>query len=174
MARIFISYASEDRDVARMVVSALAANGYDVWWDRKLDHRGFHAPLAEQASAADVIVVILSRQSAAKGWVRKEVEAGIGRLAVMRIDDVPNHDWPPELRVLNIIDVEIDGHVLGPGFCDVVQRCKDIVALIIRAESSSGAPSTFNYFLGQTGTVINKHEGPLVIDQRRGASTSRS
>ena len=36
MADVFISYASEDRDRAAKLASALGERGWSVWWDRKI------------------------------------------------------------------------------------------------------------------------------------------
>ena len=36
MADVFISYASEDRNRIRPLVTILEAEGWDVWWDREL------------------------------------------------------------------------------------------------------------------------------------------
>jgi hypothetical protein len=36
MAEIFLSYAKEDRDVARKLSSMLEHAGWSVWWDRRI------------------------------------------------------------------------------------------------------------------------------------------
>ena len=33
---VFVSYASEDREKVRALVTDLEANGFSVWWDRSI------------------------------------------------------------------------------------------------------------------------------------------
>jgi hypothetical protein len=36
LSDIFISYTEEDREKARVLAEALAAQGWDIWWDRSI------------------------------------------------------------------------------------------------------------------------------------------
>lgn len=36
MNEIFISYATQDRERARMLAAALGKRGWDIWWDREI------------------------------------------------------------------------------------------------------------------------------------------
>jgi hypothetical protein len=36
MPDVFISYASADRDRARLIAEVLATKGWSVWWDREI------------------------------------------------------------------------------------------------------------------------------------------
>jgi formylglycine-generating enzyme required for sulfatase activity len=78
MADIFLSYAREDRDVARRVAHHLESRGWTVFWDARLRAgQDFAEILLQQLRQARCEVVLWSRASVASGWVRDE--AGRGR-----------------------------------------------------------------------------------------------
>ena len=73
MATVFLSYARDDADHARLFAKALEVAGHSVWWD--LDVRGgaqFSKAIEEALEAADVVVVLWSTNSV-------EVRVGSGR-----------------------------------------------------------------------------------------------
>lgn len=85
--KVFLSHAGEDKDrfVLRFA-AALRARGLDVWLDRwellpgdSLVERIF----TEGIDQADAFVVVISRSSVSKKWVREELNAAI----VKRIED---------------------------------------------------------------------------------------
>src|SRR5262245_35764678 len=91
MADIFISYASADRDRARVLADALATQGWSVWWDRTIPPgRQFDEVIEEELAAAGCVVVLWSRASVASTWVKTEAaEARDRRMLVpVLIDDV--------------------------------------------------------------------------------------
>jgi hypothetical protein len=111
--KAFVSHASEDK--ARFVLSfasLLRANGVDAWLDRwemaggdSLVQRIFDEGIAE----ADAIVVVISKYSVSKPWVREELDAAVvkritdsTRLLPILLDDV---DVPPAVRHLLRYDV---------------------------------------------------------------------
>ena len=70
---IFISYSREDREIARRFASALASEGFEVWWDAAL-HSGdtFDEVIEEQLRAAKAVAVLWSPRSVKSRWVRAE------------------------------------------------------------------------------------------------------
>lgn len=70
---IFISYSSEDRAHARRFADALAAQGFNVWWDNAL-HSGetFDEVIERELRAAKAVVVLWSPNSVSSRWVRAE------------------------------------------------------------------------------------------------------
>ncbi len=79
MPDVFISYARENQDVAQRIAAAIAAEGYDVWWDDDIPpHVSYSELIAEKIGAAKAAIVIWSRAAAASEWVRAEADIARG------------------------------------------------------------------------------------------------
>jgi TPR repeat protein len=77
---IFLSYASPDREKAKLVARVLEARGWSVWWDREIPPgKSYDEVIEEALDASNCIVVLWSKASAASGWVRAEAEEGVRR-----------------------------------------------------------------------------------------------
>jgi hypothetical protein len=88
---VFLSYAREDRERARTIASALEAQGWSVWWDRKIvAGQSFDRTIEEQLKSAGAVVVLWSLHSIDSEWVRNEAAAATEREALVPalIDDV--------------------------------------------------------------------------------------
>ncbi len=73
MTDVFISYASEDRDRAAQLASALGAIGWSVWWDRKIIiGQAFDHSIERELENAKSIIVLWSRHSIGSEWVKNE------------------------------------------------------------------------------------------------------
>jgi len=70
---IFISYCSEDRNVARRYAQRFVDEGFTVWWDAAL-HSGetFDEVIESALKAASAVVVLWSPRSVGSRWVRAE------------------------------------------------------------------------------------------------------
>jgi hypothetical protein len=70
---IFLSYARQDRNVARMFAEAFADEGFGVWWDASL-HSGetFDEVIEKNLRDSKAVVVLWSPRSVASRWVRAE------------------------------------------------------------------------------------------------------
>lgn len=80
MPDVFISYAREDRDRARVLAEALEGRGWSVWWDRKIvAGQTFDHTIEQQLEAAGSVVVLWSEYSVASEWVRNEAAAASER-----------------------------------------------------------------------------------------------
>ncbi|QNM82380.1 TIR domain-containing protein [Sphingomonas sabuli] len=77
LARIFLSYAREDRASIEGLAAALFGAGHDVWWDRQI---GGGTRFSEEIDAAlrdcDAVVVLWSPAAAASTWVLDEAAEG--------------------------------------------------------------------------------------------------
>ena len=84
MPDVFISYAHEDRDRARVLAEALEGRGWSVWWDRKIvAGQTFDHTIEQQLEAAGSVVVLWSEHSVASEWVRNEAAAASERDALV-------------------------------------------------------------------------------------------
>ncbi len=124
MTDVFISYASEDRDRARKLASALEARGWSVWWDRKIiAGQAFDQVIEHELETAKCVVVLWSKDSISSEWVKNEaaVAAERGVLVPALIDNVK---LPLEFRRKQTADlVSWDGAPSDEGFqalCDGV------------------------------------------------------
>ena len=73
--RIFISYASVNRNVAQLVDASLDAAGFDTWFDRSDIHVGalLGKELQQAVKASKAVVLLWSRKASASRWVATEV-----------------------------------------------------------------------------------------------------
>jgi hypothetical protein len=73
---VFLSYAHEDRGVAYKLVRALKTRGIAIQRDVNQIRAGdrWATKLEEAVKAADIFVILASKQSARSKWVRREIE----------------------------------------------------------------------------------------------------
>lgn len=91
MADVFVSYASAEKDKARLVAESLEAAGFSVWWDRALKPgETFDKVIQREIEQAKAIVVIWTKTSVDSQWVREEADVGRQRdaLVPLLMDDV--------------------------------------------------------------------------------------
>ena len=124
--RIFLSYGSEDREVAREVAAALRASGHRVFFDRTALAPGgeFHSEISRQLRISDAIIFLLSPSTLKPGrYPLSEIE-----LAERR--------WPnPANRVFPVVVQPVD-MTLVPGYLravTIITPAGPIPASIIQA-----------------------------------------
>src|SRR5438270_4786869 len=90
MSDIFLSYAREDREKARLLAEGLEEQGWSVWWDRRISAgKAFEQVIEQELSLAKCIIALWSKYSISPQWVRSEAEYGREReiLIPVMIDD---------------------------------------------------------------------------------------
>ena len=77
--RVFLSWASEDRDIAEMLAQHFVANGIDTWWSNWEMRSGdsLRRKIEEGLSNCTHFIVLLTPTSIAKPWVNEEIDAGL-------------------------------------------------------------------------------------------------
>jgi hypothetical protein len=116
MADIFLSYAKEDREVARKLSVLLEHAGWSVWWDRRIPAgRTWRDVLEEALREMGCMVVLWTSHSVDSDWVREEAEEARTRrkLVPVLIESV---NPPVGFRTIQAADLtDWDGVVESPG-----------------------------------------------------------
>jgi len=105
MGDIFISYASADRERARMLAKVLQRRGWAAWWDREIPPGKEYDQVIEEAlDSSRCVVVLWSQASVASSWVKTEAAEAMRRkiLVPALIEDVK---IPLEFRRLQAADL---------------------------------------------------------------------
>ena len=80
MSDIFISYASADRERAKLLSGTLDRRGWSVWWDRTIPPGKEYDEVIEKAlDSAKCVVVLWSNTSVASSWVKTEAAEAMRR-----------------------------------------------------------------------------------------------
>ncbi len=80
MADIFISYAREDRPKVERLATLFEARGLSVWWDTRIEAGEiWDRVIARELEAARCVVVLWSKTSIDRNWVRDEASEGLQR-----------------------------------------------------------------------------------------------
>jgi hypothetical protein len=91
LADIFLSYASEDRERARLVAQLLEGQSLTVWWDRKIPAGvAYDEVIEREIGAAKYVVVLWSIRSIKSEWVKNEAASAVEqeKLIPVQIDDI--------------------------------------------------------------------------------------
>jgi hypothetical protein len=78
--------------LAQRIARLLEAAGFEVWWDRRIPAgKSYRNVLEEELRAADLTVVLWSRNSVGSDWVKEEAEQGrnAGKLMPVLIERRP-------------------------------------------------------------------------------------
>lgn len=80
MADVFLSYSRDDRPAAEAISRALEAEGWSVWWDRKISAgSSFDRIIERELESARCVVVLWSGTSVDSDWVKNEAATAVER-----------------------------------------------------------------------------------------------
>lgn len=128
MADIFISYAREDRETAKMLAQALADQGWSVWWDRRIPAgRQFHDVIEHELAAARCVIALWSKAALTSNWVREEAQDGLERKVLVPAKIEPGKS-PIGFRTIQAADlIGWKGDQNHPG---ITQLIEDITVVL--------------------------------------------
>jgi len=145
--RIFLSYASEHRDIADQIQLTLAVGGYSVFFDRDdLPGGGdYDARISAAVAQSDLMLFLVSKASVAKGsyaltelkYARMRWPSPKDRVLPIMIEPVDIASLPPYLKAVTILEPE------GSVPAEVRAAVNEMADELKRAEAAAApTPST--------------------------------
>ena len=89
MADVFISYAKADVDRIQTLIEALEEEGFEVWWDNRLEAgETFDDVIERELDAASSVIVVWTKNSKESRWVRSEASLAdeLGKLVPISLE----------------------------------------------------------------------------------------
>ena len=128
MNEIFISYATEDRERARLLAAALGERGWDIWWDREIPlGKSFDEVIEKAIAQAKCVIVLWSAASVTSEWVRNEASEGKRRGILVPVF-IEHVDAPLAFRLLNGAELsEWRGDRGTEEFARLVERVRELL-----------------------------------------------
>jgi len=114
--QIFLSYASEDRDLAEEIQLALLGAGHKVFFDKESLPAGgdYHSQIERAVQQSDIFVFLISPNSVAPGsyaltelkFARTKWSYPKGKLLPVRLHGTPWEAIPPYLKSVTVLEPE--------------------------------------------------------------------
>ncbi|MEW8646574.1 MAG: toll/interleukin-1 receptor domain-containing protein [Candidatus Thiodiazotropha endolucinida] len=145
MSDIFISYKREEQDKAKLLASALAKQGWSVWWDPKL--RGgqrFDDVIQQSLTDARCVIALLSPHALQSSYVMNEARYALRRrkLVPVVIDTV---ELPFDLEGVHTPQLfDWDG---DESSADYIKLLDDITVILRKSPAQEGKASEGNRHL---------------------------
>lgn len=130
MSDIFISYARENRERARILAEKLEEFGWSVWWDRNIRTGQHYDEIIERAlNDAKCVIVMWSSNSVSSHWVRAEAQEGLDRKILFPIQ-IENAKIPLAFKNIQTVNlINWNGNSTITAFQNLIQ---DITSLLGR------------------------------------------
>jgi TolB-like protein len=153
---VFLSYSRADQARARRVIDLLDANGFDVWWDGRLEGGENYLQTTEAAlETSDCVVVLWSATSVESHWVRDEAQRGRERgcLVPLSIDGTMA---PLGFRQFQLLDISgWDGAANSPAAARIMVAVRAKVGVAVPS-AASALPASAR---AQTAGAMSQNSG---------------
>ena len=118
MSDIFISYSQSDQKWVKELATTLEALGYDVWWDTELlAGDDFHNVIPAELENAKCVLVVWSKKSITRRWVKAEASRGDERGVLIPLLMESGVKLPMPFNMLQAEDMtQWDGKISYPAF----------------------------------------------------------
>jgi hypothetical protein len=125
--KVFLSYASEDRALARHIAEALIAHGVDTWWDGWEIRAGdsLRQKIDQGLGACTHFLILLTPVALTKLWVNQELDAGLVRMINEGISVLPVRSGLPAAALPPLLRGMHSPEILDPD-ADIRQLIYDI------------------------------------------------
>lgn len=125
--KVFLSYASEDKDTASLIAHTLQANGIDTWWDEWCISAGdsLRQKIDEGLGDCSHFVVLLTPNSIIKPWVNLEIDSGLMLKLKSRAKFIPLRNQLPVEKLSPLLQGMLSPCVDDPER-DISQLINDI------------------------------------------------
>ncbi len=147
MPDIFLSYNREDQAKAKLIATALANEGFEVWWDTVLRAGQTYDEVTErQLHESRAVVVLWSSRSVKSKWVRAEATLGDRKSALIPVMIEPC-DRPIMFELIQTADlIGWEGDTNTPNWkafvADVREHVQRKTAQANSAPTTAPAPAT--------------------------------
>jgi len=165
--KIFLSYASEHRNIAGRINLILIGEGHDVFFDRAdlPEAEGFDARIRRALQASDLFIFLLSPQSVEQGsYARTELRIAEnhwpnpeGRVLPVVLKATPTEDVPAYLRAVTWLEPEGD---LAAEVAAVVARIADKQGISLPSRRILLATGISAVVLAVTGYFLLTQDNP--------------
>jgi hypothetical protein len=151
--KVFLSYASEDRDTANRIAEGLGKRGVETWFDAVPLGQSFSRRVTEAISASDYLVLLLSPRTMESDWVKYELDAALTKELTAR-----------DITILPVLiaDTEIPAFLQGIVYLDCrnnieqgIERLVEQISAAPEIDFSRLTPEKFENLVAELLTKLN-------------------